>query len=127
MTEKHKDLGRMGEAIAAKYLMKKGLHFLERNYHAQGGEIDLVFQDLKTLEYIFVEVKTRQNNTFGDAAESITRGKLKKIVSAGTDYFYKKLKKEVEPFRIDVVLLRMEGGKIFCEHIENVGFEDLDW
>ncbi len=121
-----KELGTKGEAIAAKYLINNGLEFVEKNIHTQGGEIDLLFKEPGRNFYILVEVKTRTNDKFGDAKESITRAKLQKILSAGYDYFTKQKGLDVpHPFRIDGIFLRWHKGKIYCEHIENIGFSDL--
>lgn len=52
-------LGNWGEKVAARALRCQGVKILYRNYRApQGGEIDLVCRDGKTL--LFVEVKTRR-------------------------------------------------------------------
>ncbi len=122
--QKNKQLGELGEAIAAKYMIKKGYEFIEKNFHAQGGEIDLIFQAPGGHFYIFVEVKTRSNNKFGDAKESVNHAKIQKIMRAGYDYFTKKQGfKSAKPFRIDGIFLRLHEGKFFCEHLENIGFE----
>jgi putative endonuclease len=35
-------LGRVGEEIVARYLDRKGLHVLDRNWRCEEGEIDIV-------------------------------------------------------------------------------------
>ncbi len=124
----NKILGAKGEAVAAKYLMEKGLELIEHNFHAQGGEIDLVMRDPQHEEYVFVEVKTRKSRSFGDGLSAVTEGKIQKILKAIEDYFLKKLElKEVPEFRIDVVVLEVRDGRFFCEHIGNVGLEGEEW
>ncbi len=126
MTTKSRSIGNLGEAIAAKYLIGKGYKFIEKNFHAQGGEIDLIFKSPDEKIYIFVEVKTRQNNKYGDPKEFIDKNKLKKILTAGHDYFTKKLKLKTPKYsRIDGVFVRFHNKKAYCEHIENIGFCDL--
>ncbi len=126
MTTKNRSTGDFGEAIAAKYMINKGYEFIERNFHAQGGEIDLIFKKPNSEFYIFVEVKTRSNDKYGDPKEFVDRNKLQKILNAGYDYFIKKLKLKTPKYsRVDGVFVRLNKGKAYCEHIENIGFSDF--
>lgn len=54
MTE---DIGRKGEALAAKYYMRRGYLLLNHNYRTRMGELDLVLY--KDGQLVFAEVKTR--------------------------------------------------------------------
>lgn len=54
-TERRK-LGDFGEAIALKFLMKRGFSLIEKNYLRPWGEIDLIMK--RGDEYHFVEVKS---------------------------------------------------------------------
>ncbi len=65
---RRKRLGEWGEAEARRYLETMGYVFVDRNYRAQEGEIDLVMQDGDIV--VFVEVKTRTSNKFGAPEES---------------------------------------------------------
>lgn len=49
-------VGKIGEDIAAKYLITKGYTILDRNFWRKWGELDLVVE--KDKKVIFVEVKT---------------------------------------------------------------------
>ncbi len=49
--------GRLGEEMAALFLMMSGLRLLQRRFRVPGGEIDLVMAQGATI--VFVEVKTR--------------------------------------------------------------------
>ncbi len=126
MTTKSRSTGDLGEAIAAKYMISKGYEFVERNFHAQGGEIDLIFKKPNSEFYIFVEVKTRTNDRYGDPKEFLDKNKLRRILTAGHDYFTKKLKLETPKYsRVDGIFVRLYKDKAYCEHIENIGFQDL--
>lgn len=72
-----KMIGQRGETMAAKFFEKKGYEILERNFHAQGGEIDLIVYDHQNHEFVFVEVKTRTNDAFGDGKPNFHLKKLK--------------------------------------------------
>ena len=61
---KRKELGNLGEKIALNYLQKENYRILERNFYCRQGEIDIIAQKQK--EIVFVEVKTRTNNSFGN-------------------------------------------------------------
>lgn len=68
------------ESIARKYLEQHGLRFISSNVSYPIGEIDLIMVDLK--QWVFVEVRYRQNAYFGDAAATVTLNKQKKLLRA---------------------------------------------
>jgi putative endonuclease len=72
------------EHIALKYLQKKQLILVERNFHTRFGEIDLIMKDDDTL--IFIEVRYRQGNSHGSASESVNLSKQKKIIKSAEIY-----------------------------------------
>lgn len=72
--------GQQAEELAARFLEKRKLTVLKRNYRCRGGEIDLVCRDGKSL--VFVEVRLRRNGDFGGAAASITIVKQRRIILA---------------------------------------------
>ncbi len=53
-----------GELIAKSYLEKNGYLILERNWRYKKYEIDIIAQKPNLI--VFVEVKTRKNDTFGE-------------------------------------------------------------
>jgi len=109
-------LGSEGEDLAVRFLKKKGYVILERNYKNVIGEIDIVARDGNTM--VFVEVKTRANNTFGYPFEAVTRNKIRKIKNLALLYL-KKHKKEF-PVRFDVVsIFRSRAGAEEIEHIKD--------
>ena len=76
-----------------------------------GGEVDLIMLDKKEGVYVLVEVKARRVGCFDGGFESITPGKVRKILLAGRDFFFKKLGfSELPDFRVDAVILEMDGG-----------------
>ena len=72
--------GKFGEAIALKYLQKKGYALLHKNYYIQAGELDLIMQ--KNGIIIFVEVKLRSSKEFGTSAEALNNNKKRKLLRA---------------------------------------------
>ena len=122
-----KKLGNRGEALAQIYLEKKGLLFLESNFYAQTGEIDLIMYDEKMKEYVLVEVKTRSSQQFGYIEETITYGKYRRIIKAGAFYFFVKRKMfEMPYYRIDIVFIEeFENQTCKYQHLENIGEDDF--
>lgn len=76
--------GRQAENLAARFLEKKKLRIIARNYRCRGGEIDLVCRDGKVL--VFVEVRLRQSTAFGGAAASVTAIKQRRIILAAQHF-----------------------------------------
>ena len=100
MSEPTTQLGRKGERLAARFLKKHGYRLLQRNYTCPRGEIDLVALDGE--EVVFVEVRTRTDDAFGDPAESVTSKKRRQVSSVALDYARRK-KLADQPMRFDVV------------------------
>lgn len=67
--------GRLGELIAAVFLVLKGYRVLARRYRAPGGEIDLIVRRGRTV--VFVEVKAR--GLLDDALTAITPRKRARL------------------------------------------------
>ncbi len=81
----NKDIGNNGENIAAKFLEDKGFTVLSRNFRFKRyGEIDIIAVNKDLL--IFVEVKTRNNKSYGGALYSINNRK-KKTIRLTAKYF----------------------------------------
>jgi len=73
----NKLVGKFGEELAKKYLIKHGYKIIERNIQISHKEIDIIakFKDI----LVFVEVKTRTSNRYGEADESMSRRKTKNL------------------------------------------------
>lgn len=88
MTTLQKTIGDRAEEEALKFLTQKGLSLLEKNFQCLMGEIDLIMQDKEHV--VFVEVRCRSRGTHGNAAESITPSKIRKIIRTATLYLQQK-------------------------------------
>jgi putative endonuclease len=77
-------IGKRGEDLAARFLERRGLAILARNFRCRGGEIDLVCRDGRSL--VFVEVRLRRAGGYGGAGASITARKQRRIVLAARHY-----------------------------------------
>jgi putative endonuclease len=65
----HLLIGRKGERLACRFLMRQGFDILARRFRGRHGEIDLIAFEGTTL--VFVEVKTRSSRDYGDPWEFV--------------------------------------------------------
>lgn len=94
-------LGDSAERYAERYLCSQGLSLVARNFRCKGGEIDLILTDHGYL--VFVEVRYRADQRRGNAAESITSGKQRRIRHAAS-YWLQQHHQFDSPIRFDAVL-----------------------
>ena len=108
-----KSFGNRGEDIAADYLKKKGYRILYRNYKTLAGEADIIARDNDTV--VFVEVKARSSDAFGQPFEAVGYKKQEKLKKAAI--YYLKHKK-IEPIvRFDIISIISKEGKNEINHI----------
>ncbi|MBV8715123.1 MAG: YraN family protein, partial [Chloroflexi bacterium] len=98
--------GRRGERLAAEYFEAIGAKLLERNFHVQYAEVDLIYEHEGVL--IAVEVKTRDVEDLAAPEECVFPAQLRRIVRGLTTYAQDNDLLEM-PFRIDVVLIVIES------------------
>ena len=84
-----KQIGKLGEDIACNYLKSNNYKIIKRNFYCRRGEIDIIVNDIKTKELVFIEVKCRNNIKFGSAIESINKRKIIHIMDSAQYYLYK--------------------------------------
>lgn len=75
-----RELGRLGEEAALRYLQERGYRLIARNFHCPYGELDLIMQQGRQL--VFVEVKARTSNRFGQPEDAIGRQKMRRLRQA---------------------------------------------
>ena len=111
-------LGRWGEKRCEKFLKRKGLKTLTRNFLCKTGELDLVMVD-SDRTIVFVEVKTRANEDFA-GAETVVTYRKKTRISRAAKYFIATSNITDRPLRFDVVTIVLgQTGKEQIEHYEN--------
>lgn len=96
-------LGRWGEKRCERFLNRKGLRTLTRNYTCRTGELDLVMVD-RDATLVFVEVRTRAGEEFVRVEATITAAKRTRVARAAR-HFLAVHKIEDRPLRFDVVTL----------------------
>ncbi len=97
----HLAAGSNAEAQACAHLRAHGLHLVAKNFRCRGGEIDLIMRDGATL--VFVEVRFRRSNRFGDPAATVDLRKQARLVTAAQTYLQKF--RSASPCRFDVVAI----------------------
>lgn len=95
--------GQSAEQFAKQYLQDQGLTFISQNYRCKYGEIDLIMADKKTT--VFVEVRYRKSQRFGNGAESVDYNKQRKLVATASHYLQNHNKAANQACRFDVISL----------------------
>lgn len=91
-------IGRIGEDKTVEYLKSKGCIIIKRNWRDRYGELDIVADDGQNI--IFVEVKTRSENSWVSGVDAMDIGKITRTRNAAL-MFMKRLHTSLPP-RIDV-------------------------
>ncbi len=125
---KHNEIGRIGEDIAARWLISKDFEILERNYLKKWGEIDIVARETGGKVH-FIEVKSVSYETKADLDRSVShetwrpednvhkhkQDRLSRAIQSWlTEHSY------TADFQIDIVTVRM----VPCEKIARVKYID---
>jgi len=112
MTFRRQSLGLMGEDLACGELRRRGYEIVERRYRTRFGEIDIVAREAGYT--VFVEVKTREGNDFGDGAEAVTEWKQRRVAQMAIDYIARHDLYDTA-CRFDVVVVTMANGESTME------------
>lgn len=112
-------LGRYGERLAAQVLADAGMVVVDRNWHCDEGEIDLVARD--GTELVVCEVKTRRGTGYGHPFEAIDDEKIARMMRLAHRWIEAH---GVRPsgIRLDAVaVLRSRRGPAEVEHLRGLG------
>ena len=111
-------LGRWGERRCERFLKRKGLKKLAHNFSCKTGEIDLVMV-APDGTVVFVEVKTRADESFDSVESVITPAKKGKSLRTAR-YFLTTHSIQNRPIRFDVVTIVLgRSGPVQIRHYEN--------
>ena len=111
----HNELGKVGEEEAVKYLELQGYRIRHRNWRSKRYELDIVA--VKDGILVFIEVKTRRNNLYGEPENAVNRHKIWHLVSCADTYV--KCYHLDMPSRFDVISLVGTKPPFKINHIEN--------
>jgi putative endonuclease len=114
----HNELGKLGEALAADYLLKNGYEIVATNWVFQKAEIDILAQKNNTLAV--VEVKTRSSIDFGLPQDFVKPKKIQLLVKAVHEYVTENdLDLEV---RFDIIAISKKEQEFVIEHLTDSFF-----
>lgn len=111
--------GRFGERLAEEYYLGLGATLLERNFHVQYAEVDLILEHDGDL--VAVEVKTRSVLDMAAPEECVLQSQLRRIVRGLTTYAQDNDRLEMS-FRIDVIAIvtTPDGDVLRFSHLPSV-------
>jgi putative endonuclease len=103
--------GRLGEDLAVAYLRRVGYRILAQNYRCFYGEVDIIAQDGEIV--VFIEVKSRKSETFGEPQEAVGMEKQKKLSRIAVHYLQQQ-RLEASNARFDVMAVKLspDGTRI---------------
>jgi putative endonuclease len=112
----HLELGRKGEHLAKEHLEKAGYEILDENWTHGKLEVDLIAYKNKVI--IFIEVKTRSSNWFGEPEDFVDARKQKLLVEAAEEYIY--LMNHQGEVRFDIISVLFDKQTNYTiNHIED--------
>lgn len=114
-------IGNLGELTAVNFLKSKGYVILEQNFRSGRDEADIIAQINDII--VFVEVKTRSGNAFGEPHEAVDKRKVRALVRCA-DAYLRNIDSSVE-IRFDVIGVYTDGNNNFLPyHIEDAFREE---
>ncbi len=113
------ELGKLGEKIAAEFLVDKGHVILAKNWHYGKYEADIIASDGNNL--VFVEVKTRNTDLFGHPASFVSRSQQLNLAEVAEAYLETFPEKYLD-IRYDVISIIIQNKGHTIEH-----FRDAFW
>ena len=116
---RHIDIGQRGEAIARTYLEQKGYKILAANWRYRRAEVDLIAMEGPIL--VFIEVKTRSNDAYGEPEQGITARKEQMLTSAAHAYIEQT--EHEDEIRFDIIsILYLDEQSYSVRHLEDAFF-----
>lgn len=109
-------MGKLGEDLAVAYLQKAGYRILEQNYRCLYGEVDIIALDGDFI--VFIEVKSRKSERFGQPQEAVGLEKQKKL-SRISLYYLQQKRLENHNARFDVMAVKLLPDGTRIELIRN--------
>lgn len=111
----HLEFGNKGEEIALKHLQENGYRILEKNWRFGHLEVDIIASDKQFL--IFVEVKTRHSQFFGNPEMAVNYKKQKFLAKAAA--YYIRSKRFDGEVRFDIISIILNKKITEIEHIKD--------
>lgn len=113
-------IGRKGEKIAERFLVRKGYKTVARNLRRRAGEIDLLMWDGD--ELVIVEVRTISSDSPVEDGDRISVEKRRQLVRLA-EHLLTEIDDPVPPIRFDACLVRL-AKKPAINHMVNAFLPD---
>ena len=111
----NREFGARGEDLACEYLKNNGYEILERNKHfSKLCEVDIIAKIKNKI--VFVEVKTRKSDAYGNPLEAITKTKYQNIKTGVLNYLQEH---NINDYQIDAIGITIYP-KLKIDHLKNV-------
>lgn len=116
------EIGKKGEALAVQFLEEKGYEILATNWRFRRSEVDIIAKDGPIL--VFVEVKTRSYDYFGEPASFISARKKVLLQDAAAAYMHQI--NHTWEIRFDIIGILLPTNKdVTIQHYEDAFFPGL--
>ncbi len=115
----NKKVGEFGEILAKKYLIKHGYSIIAMNKKISSKEIDIIAKKHKRI--IFIEVKTRTSEKYGEASDFFNISKINNLKIALEKYIYEN-KIDEKYVQIDLIAVDINKYKKIAniKHFKNI-------
>lgn len=110
----HNILGKQGEDEACYYLIERDIHILERNWHGEDCEIDIIAEHYGMI--IFIEVKTRTSTGNEMPEDAVDANRMYRMSRAAEEYLQCNLLAK-NPYRFDIIALDGAAPSFTIRHI----------
>jgi len=106
--------GKDAEELARKYLVKKGYTIVQSNWRFKKYEVDIIAES--TDYFVFVEVKARSTEVFGEPEMFVTLKKQQFLIAAAHNYLQENdIQKEA---RFDIIAVLPINNNYSVKHLE---------
>ena len=116
-----KELGILGEELAASFLESNGYEILEMNWRHGSKEIDIIAMKDEVL--VIAEVKTRTGNYFGEPEEFVGQNKQDHLIHAANGFIEET--GHLGETRFDVISIAHAKGGWDLNHIKDAFYPVL--
>jgi putative endonuclease len=123
----HNEIGKIGENICRKFLMKQGFTILETNYRTKYGELDIIAKKDNVLRFVEVKsVKVRDLSAISELKiqpeDNLTKSKWSKLLITTSLYLEHKNLTDKVNYQMDLACVyinteRREGRVALFENI----------
>jgi putative endonuclease len=121
MHNNSQNTGKEGEETAKNHLILIGYKILETNWRFKKLEIDIIARTEKTI--VFVEVKARHTNSFGEPEVFVTKKKQAFLIAAANQYIQQN-NLEMEA-RFDIIAITGANNKQTVKHLEGAFYPHI--